>query len=255
MPSKIEMSENASFRNAGLGNGRRPVDLPGEVATYFFGALHENGPGWDYAGRRYPSAFGGPINLTDDGFFGGYCDTPVSPKILGESGETTAFALAVLVKPQSTIGAAVNETLISSNPAVVGGKAVELGISTAGGAKYFLILQDASGTPVVSATMPLNPGVGTEPELIVAVVQPNLVSLYGRASGWSTGGATAHATPGLFTDTPFTINNTAIHSAAGSGRFYAASFFDSDFAMLGTAGVDALYAKYQEKMAEIGVSA
>ncbi len=244
---QIILSDSADASGLGLGWYDRPVDWDGEYATYLPGIDQPNAPGWDYSLNGRDTSPEG-VTFGSGWFNGGWIDTPVAPRDLGD-----AFTVWALVKTHSTSGSPVAETFLGSS----GGtnqRFVDLVIDPAAGGAYKMLISTGSGVGFIgSPSLPLNVGTGAGWDLLVGCVQPNGCSLHRRSITASADVAAAIDATGVYGPVPWTIGNNHDHTVvtpanlaiAGAGLIVG---------ILSNAQIDLLYARLKAHFATIGLA-
>lgn len=247
MTAQIAISKNADFSSSGLPWFGQPIDMDGLFASYFWGSLHPNHPGWDYSLNGRDAVPKGAMTLRDDRFNGGWMNGAVAPAMLG-----SAFTAALTITPTGTQGSPVAETYLSNAPDGAGGLSMEFAATVTSGVGYFsIILRDEADAPFAAASFPFLPSTGTKPTTLIFVVQPALITLREFGVGVSRAGEASIAGTGVYSDQSFVVGDNSAGTAGGAESQYAAQFFNR---ALGADECAMLYAQIKAQMASIGVT-
>lgn len=244
---QIILSDSADASGLGLGWYGRPVDWDGEYATYLPGIDQPNAPGWDYSLNGRDTSPEG-VTFGSGWFNGGWIDTPVAPRDLGD-----AFTVWALVKTHSTSGSPVAETFLGSS----GGtnqRFVDLLIDPTAPGYYKMLLSNGAGSGfIASPALPLTAGTGVGWDLLVGCVQPNGCALHRRSLTASADVTASFTASGVYGSVPLTIGNNNDHTVTTPANLaIAGAGMISGF--LGNADVDDLYARLKAHFATIGLA-
>lgn len=205
--TQIQLSSSADNAYRGLGNYRRPLNLTGEYATYFWGTGNPNYPAWDYSNNGRDAALRN-VTLDPAGgrFYDNHADLPFAASDLGAS-----YTLWAVVTTAGSLSNPYADIYISSAPSA-GGGSVEMGSTTSGGMKYQAILSDNADGILASVNLAFDAHSGSIPELLVMTVQPTLLTLHRRNIHTAVDTSTALSGSQAWSVEPFAVGNNRIES-------------------------------------------